>query len=83
MARLETHPQSAALVAGALAGNAACALYDEAWNKYGTIALWNHHRLAQPTVAAVVSAARALRAHSNLSGRALAERMEAALHGAD
>lgn len=83
MPALKTHPDHKTLVPDALAGNSARILYDEAWAKYGTIALWNHHRLNQPTVAAVVSAARALRTHSNLAGRALAERMEAAVHAAD
>jgi hypothetical protein len=59
------------------------ALYDQAFQEFGALALWNSRRLSTPTTADAIAVARALRVEGNLRARALAERIEAACRAAD
>lgn len=59
------------------------ALYEQAFDEFGALALWNSRRLSTPTPADALAVARALRVEGNLRARALAERIEAACRAAD
>ncbi len=52
-------------------------LYHQAFEQYGTLALWNMEAVEEPTAADVLAITRALRAHGHMAGRRLAERIEA------
>jgi hypothetical protein len=52
-------------------------LYREAFERYGSIALWNMRPVQQPTAADAMAITRALRTHGRMDGRRLAERIEA------
>jgi hypothetical protein len=53
------------------------ALYRQAFQDYGTIALWNMRPAAAPTPADALAITAALRTHGRMDGRRLAERIEA------
>jgi len=58
------------------------ALYNRAFQDFGTRALWNVRRLANPTPEEALAITRQLRAEGNLPARRLAEQLERACHGA-
>lgn len=57
-------------------------LYQQAFEKFGALALWNSRRLPSPSTADALAVARALRVEGDLHARALAERIEAACRAA-
>lgn len=60
-----------------------CALYQQAFEEFGALALWNSRRLTAPSAADALAIARVLRLEGNLRARALAERIEAACRAVD
>ena len=57
-------------------------LYRQAFEEYGSRALWNLRQLKQPSRADALAITQALRTHGRMDGRRLAERIER-LCGAD
>ncbi len=53
-------------------------LYNEAFEKFGPLALWNRKAIQNPSVADALAITRALRVEGNLDSRRLAERIEQA-----
>lgn len=58
------------------------ALYQRAFEEFGTRALWNVRRLKHPTRADALAITRALRIEGNLAARRLAEQIERACRDA-
>jgi hypothetical protein len=58
------------------------ALYQRAFDDFGTIALWNKARLREPSPEHALVIARALRTEGNRLARALAEEIETAARAA-
>jgi hypothetical protein len=58
------------------------ALYQRAFDDFGSIALWNKARLADPSPEHALVIARALRTEGNRLARALAEEIETAARAA-
>lgn len=58
------------------------ALYQRAFDDFGTIALWNKTRLAEPSPEHALVIAKALRTEGNRLARALAEEIETAARAA-
>lgn len=56
------------------------ALYQEAFQTFGTVALWNLRPRPAPTPADALALAAPLRTHGRMDGRRLAERIEALCH---
>lgn len=52
-------------------------LYQEAFDRFGAIALWNLRRLEHPTPEQALVITRQLRIEGNMDSRRLAERIEA------
>jgi hypothetical protein len=52
-------------------------LYRQAFEQYGSVALWNMQAVEEPTPADALAITRALRTHGRMDGRRLAERIEA------
>jgi len=59
------------------------ALYREAFERFGAMALWNLRHLPDPTPGDALYIARSLRIEGNMDARRLAERIEAACRAAD
>jgi hypothetical protein len=57
-------------------------LYHQAFDQFGTRALWNWRHLEQPTVTQALAIADSLRAEGNLAARRLAESIEQACRAA-
>ena len=51
-------------------------LYQQAFDEFGAIALWNMRRLEHPTPGDALAITRALRTYGTMDGRRLAERIE-------
>ncbi|HJQ58271.1 MAG TPA: hypothetical protein VJ890_15290 [Vineibacter sp.] len=51
-------------------------LYHQAFDDFGTIALWNMRPVPGPTAADALAITKALRTHGTMDGRRLAERLE-------
>ena len=51
-------------------------LYHRAFKDYGSRALWNMRPIEDPTPAAALAIAKALRTHGGMDGRRLAEHIE-------
>jgi len=60
------------------ASEAVVQLYHQAFDEFGTRALWNWRHPEQPTVTQALAIADALRAEGNLAARRLAEQIEPA-----
>ncbi len=58
-------------------------LYQEAFDRFGTIALWNLRRHEHPTPGDALAITRQLRVEGNMAARFLAERIEARCRAAD
>ncbi|MCC6586971.1 MAG: hypothetical protein IT168_09795 [Bryobacterales bacterium] len=58
-------------------------LYQRAFVEYGVIALWNMRPVETPSPADALAITRALRKKGGMSGRRLAEQIEAACRAAD
>jgi len=52
-------------------------LYFQAFERYGSMALWNMRPVEEPTQADALAITQALRTHGRMDGRRLAERIEA------
>jgi len=59
------------------------ALYREAFERFGAMALWNVRRLPNPAREDVLAIKRSLRVEGNLDARRLAERIERACRASD
>jgi len=57
-------------------------LYRNAFDRFGTRALWNWKRLDQPTITQALTIAEPLRVEGNLTARRLAEQIEQACRAA-
>jgi hypothetical protein len=53
------------------------ALYNQAFQEFGSVALWSMRPVEQPTPADALAITRALRTHGRMDGRRLAERIKA------
>jgi hypothetical protein len=51
-------------------------LYFQAFEQYGSVALWNMRPVEKPTQADALAITQALRTHGRMDGRRLAERIE-------
>lgn len=58
------------------------ALYHEAFQRFGTICLWNLRELARPSPGNALAMARQLRHEGNMQARRLAEKIERAVDAA-
>jgi hypothetical protein len=58
------------------------ALYREAFERFGTLSLWNREPSARPTIAQALVVAESLRRHGNMTSRPLAVRIEQACRAA-
>ena len=70
------------LAAGRPASEDVVALYHEAFQRFGALALWSTRRLERPTIAQVLGVGEALRVEGNLAARALSVRIEDACRAA-
>lgn len=68
--------------AGVPAPNDVVRLYRQAFEQFGTRALWNWRRLENPTIAQALAIADSLRTEGNLTARRLAVAIEQACHAA-
>ncbi len=57
-------------------------LYERAFRKFGTMALWSSRPVPNPTPADALAITRSLRVEGNLEARRLAEQIEQACHAA-
>ena len=58
-------------------------LYHQAFERFGTLALWNKNQLDDPEPEHALIVARALRFEGNMAARRLAEQIEQACRAAD
>jgi hypothetical protein len=56
------------------------ALYQTAFQKYGTVALWNMRPVKQPTIADALVITKYLRTYGGMQGRLFAEQIEEICH---
>jgi hypothetical protein len=70
------------LGAGHLAPEEVVRLYRQAFADFGTRALWNWHRMEQPTITQALAIADSLKAEGDIKARALAIAIEQACRAA-
>ncbi len=59
------------------------ALYNQAFQEFGSVALWSMRPVKQPTPADPLAITKGLRTHGRMDGRRLAERIEAVCRADD